>query len=130
MKFAKVVFWVAAVWGFLVLTPLFFMFNRIGVQDPPPITHPGFYYGFVTVGLAWQVAFVVIARDPVRMRPIMLAAVVEKFGYAIAAIALYAQARMKAPDLAFGCIDGLFGVLFAVAYAKTKAQLSTTTVAA
>ena len=121
MRFAKVIFWIAAAWGFLVITPLFFLFDRIGVQDPPPITHPGFYYGFVTVGLAWQLAFAIIARDPVRSRPIMLAAAVEKFGYAIAVVALYLQARMKAPDLALGCIDGLFGVLFVLAYAKTKA---------
>ena len=124
MKFAKVVFWMAAVWGFLVITPLFFLFDRIGVQDPPPITHPGFYYGFVTVGLAWQVAFIVIARDPVRLRPIMIPSMIEKFGYAIAVAVLYSQARMKAPDLALGCIDGLFGVLFVVAYAKTKGEAS------
>jgi hypothetical protein len=27
----------------VVITPLFFIFNLIGRQDPPPITHPGFY---------------------------------------------------------------------------------------
>jgi hypothetical protein len=121
MKFAKVVFWIAAVWGFLVITPLFFLFDRIGVQDPPPVTHPGFYYGFVTVGLAWQVAFVIIARDPVRMRPMMPVAMLEKFGYASVVVALYLQARMKAPDLVLGCVDFLFGVLFAAAWVKTKA---------
>jgi len=46
MKFAKVVFWTAGIWGVLVLTPLFFIFDMIGRTDPPPITHPGFYYGF------------------------------------------------------------------------------------
>lgn len=119
MKFAKVVFWIAAVWGFLVITPLFFLFDKIGVQDPPPITHPGFYYGFVMVALAWQVAFIAIARDPVRMRPIVPVAILEKFGYAAVVITLYLQARMKAPDLVLGCVDGLFGILFVVAYAKT-----------
>lgn len=79
MKFAKVVFWAAGIWGVLVLTPLYFMFNIIGRQDPPPITHPGFYYGFVGAGLAWQIAFLIIATDPVRFRPIILAAIVEKF---------------------------------------------------
>lgn len=44
MKFAKIVFWIAAVWGVLVLTPLYFMFNLIGKNDPPAITHPGFFY--------------------------------------------------------------------------------------
>src|SRR5438067_12321196 len=57
MKFAKIVFWVASIWGILVLTPLYFMSDLIGRQDPPPITHPAFYYGFVTVALAWQIAF-------------------------------------------------------------------------
>lgn len=121
MKFAKIVFWIAAVWGFLILTPLFFLFDRIGVQDPPAITHPGFFYGFITVGLAWQVAFIVIALDPVRMRPMMIPSVIEKFGYAIAVVVLYLQARMKAPDLVFAAADALFGVLFLVAWAKTKA---------
>jgi hypothetical protein len=44
----------------------------ISRNDPPAITHPGFYYGFVSVGLAWQVAFFVIARDPVRFRLMMI----------------------------------------------------------
>ena len=120
VEFAKVVFWIAAVWGFVVLTPLFFIFDKIGIQDPPAITHPGFYYGFVTLGLAWQVAFVVIARDPGRLRPMMIPAVIEKFGYAIAVVVLYLQALMKAPDLVFAGTDGLLGVLFVVAYIKTQ----------
>src|SRR5215469_6103014 len=69
MKFARVVYWVAGIWGILLITPLYFMFELIGRKDPPAITHPGFYYGFVGVALAWQIAFLVIARDPARMRP-------------------------------------------------------------
>ena len=64
MKFAKIVFYAAGIWGILVLTPLYFLFDRIGRQDPPPITHPGFYYGFVGVALAWQIAFLIIAPTP------------------------------------------------------------------
>jgi hypothetical protein len=78
MKFAKVVFWVAGIWGFLVLTPLYFMFDLIGQKDPPPITHPGFFYGFVRVALAWQVAFIIIAIDAVRYRPPMIPSILEK----------------------------------------------------
>jgi hypothetical protein len=40
MRFAKIVFWVAGIWGFVILTPLYFMFDLIGRQDPPPITTP------------------------------------------------------------------------------------------
>jgi hypothetical protein len=53
MRFAKIVFWIAAIWGVLVLTPLYFMFDLIGRQDPPVITHPGFFYGFVGYGSSY-----------------------------------------------------------------------------
>ena len=121
MRFAKIVFWVAGIWGLLVLTPLYFVFDRIGQQDPPAITHPGFYYGFVGVGLAWQVAFLIIARDPARFRPIIIPAVLEKFSFGIAMIVLYLQGRVHPSDLTFAGADLLFGLLFAVAFVKTKA---------
>src|SRR5258705_13221952 len=105
MKFAKIVFWMAAVWGVLVLTPLFFIFDSIGRNDPPPVTHPGFYYGFVTVALAFQFVFLIIARDPVRFRPIMIPAVFEKLSYATALVVLYLQRRIHAADLAFPAPD-------------------------
>jgi hypothetical protein len=120
MKFAKIVFWVAGVWGVLVLTPLFFIFDRIGSQDPPPITHPGFYYGFATVALAFQFVFLVIAQDPVCFRPMMIPSMFEKFSYVAALIALYLQQRMHAADLALAATDGLLGLLFAVAFVKTR----------
>jgi hypothetical protein len=121
MKFAKVVFWIAGIWGVLILAPLYFMFDVIGRQDPPTITHPAFYYGFVSVGLAWQVAFIVIARDPVRLRPMMIPSMIEKFGYAAALLVLYLQQRLHASDLALGGVDVLFGVLFLLAFFRTSA---------
>ncbi|HEY6339238.1 MAG TPA: hypothetical protein VIW68_12165 [Candidatus Sulfotelmatobacter sp.] len=121
MKFAKIVFYIAFIWGILVLTPLYFMFDMIGRQDPPPLTHPAFYYGFVGVGLAWQFAFVVIARDPVRFRPMMIPSVLEKFSYGAALIVLYLQHRLHASDLVFGVVDLLLGALFIIAFFKTAA---------
>ena len=120
MKFAKTVFWSAGIWGILVLTPLYFLFDRIGRQDPPPITHPGFYYGFVGAGLAWQIVFLIIATNPVRFRPLMIACVVEKFTYAASLTVLYLQGRLRPSDLTFGAVDLLFGVLFVVAFFRTK----------
>ena len=120
MRFAKIVFWIAFIWGILVLTPLYFMFDMIGRQDPPPITHPGFYYGFLSAGLAWQFAFFVIARDPARFRPMMIPSVIEKFGYAASLAVLYVQSRLHAQDLAFGAIDALLGVLFLLAFFRTR----------
>jgi hypothetical protein len=121
MKFAKVVFWIAGIWGVLILTPLYFMFDAISRNDPPAITHPGFYYGFVSVGLAWQVAFFVIARDPVRFRLMMIPAMLEKFGYGASFLVLYLQHRLHPSDLVFGGVDVLFGVLFLLAFFRTSA---------
>jgi hypothetical protein len=119
MKFAKVTFLIAGIWGVLSLSPLYFLFDVIGRQDPPPITHPGFYYGFASVGLAFQIAFFVIARDPVRLRPMMIPSVIEKLGGGATFLVLYLQRRLTPGDLGLGCIDLLFGALFIAAYFKT-----------
>ena len=121
MRFAKVVFWIAGIWGVLVLAPLYFMFDVIGRQDPPAITHPGFYYGFVSVGLAFQVVFIMIARDPVRLRPMMIPAMLEKFGYGATLLVLYFQQRIHPADLVFAGVDTLLGVLFLLAFFRTSA---------
>ena len=119
MKFAKVVFRVAAVSGVLIITPLYFMFDLIGHKDPPPITHPAFFYGFVGVALAWQIAFLIIGSDPVRYRPLMIPSIFEKFSYAAAVTILVMQARTNPSDMVFAGTDFLLGVLFVIAYLKT-----------
>jgi hypothetical protein len=124
MKFAKIVFWIAGIWGLLVITPLYFMFDLIGRQDPPPITHPGFFYGFVGAALAWQIAFLLIARDPVRYRPLMIPSIIEKFSYGGAVVILVLQARMLSSDLVFAGTDLMLGVLFVMAYFKVPQRTS------
>lgn len=119
MKFAKIVFWIAAIWGLLFITPLYFMFNLIGEKDPPPITHPAFFYGFVGVALVWQIAFAFIARDPVRFRPLMIPAILEKLVYSIPVIVLVAQKRTNPNDLVFAAIDLTLGIFFVIAYLRT-----------
>lgn len=119
MKFARIGFLIAGIWGVLILAPLYFLFDVIGRRDPPPITHPGFYYGFVSVGLAFQIAFFVIARDPVQLRPMMIPSMVEKFGAGATFVVLYLQHRLTPGDLGLGGVDLLFGALFLAAYLKT-----------
>src|SRR5215468_9864587 len=111
MRFARLVFLAAGVYGLLVLVPQFFMEERIGQDQPPAITHPEYFYGFLGVGVAWQVAFLIIGRDPVRLRPMMPACMLEKFSFAIAALVLYAQGRLAGVVLVFACIDLVWGVL-------------------
>jgi len=122
MRFARIVFLIAGIWGLLVITPLYFMFDLIGHKDPPPITHPGFFYGFVGVGLAWQIAFLIIAKNPMRLRPMMIPSVIEKFTFGVAMVVLYAQNRIHGSDTALAAVDMLLGILFVVAFLKTRDQ--------
>ena len=68
--------------------------------------------------VAFQVVFLLIATDPVRYRPMMIAAILEKAGFAIAMPILYLQHRIPGLVFGFSLIDLLLGVLFAVAYVR------------
>jgi hypothetical protein len=100
MNFAKRLFLFAGVSGLFLILPMYFMEDRIGRDTPPAVTHPEFYYGFLGVAAAWQVAFLVIARDPARFRPLMIPAVLEKATFGFAAIALFLAGR--APGMLLG----------------------------
>lgn len=119
MKFARIVFLVAGIYGLLVLLPLYFMEAQTGRDYPPPITHPEYYYGFIGVGVAWQLAFLVISRDPVRYRPLMIPSIVEKASFGIAVAVLYLQQRVSTFMLGAAMADSLLGVLFVLAFLKT-----------
>lgn len=122
MKFARITFLVAAVYGVLALAPQYFLESYIGRTDPPAITHPEFFYGFIGVALAFQIVFLIISRDPVRYRPLMLASVVEKFSFGIAAVVLYVQGRLSANMLGAGLVDLVLGALFIASYFKTPKE--------
>src|SRR5260370_35135401 len=115
MKLAKIVFWIAAIWGLLVITPLYFLFDLIGRNDPPPITHPGFYYGFVGLPLSWQIAFLFIATDLARYRPLIIPSVLDIVSYGRAVLLLVQQGRMHPSDLVFPGTGLLLRLLFVVA---------------
>ena len=122
MAFATRVFQVAWLYGLAVLTPQFFLEAQTGRDFPPPITHPEFYYGFVGVAWAWQVAFLLIARDPARYRPLMIPAILEKVAFGGAALALLVAGRVPALVAMFGGIDLVLATLFAAAYRRTADQ--------
>jgi hypothetical protein len=120
MKFARCVFLLAGIYGVLVVVPQFFLERQVGIDYPPPITHPEYFYGFAGVALAWQFAFLIISRDPVRFRPIMLPGIMEKAAFGFATIALYLEERLAWQMLVFGLVDLVFGVLFLMAWVKTR----------
>lgn len=126
MNFARCVFRIAAVYGVIVLLPMYWLERQIGQDQPPVITHPEFFYGFVGVALAWQIVFWIIALDPARYRLLMLPAVLEKATFSLATFVLFAQERLHVQMLIAGSIDFALGLLFAIAFWRTKHDSSET----
>jgi len=119
-KLASRIFLAAALYGIAVLAPQYFLEAKVGRDFPPPITHPEHFYGFLGVALAWQLAFLLIARDPVRYRLFMLPAIAEKLAFGIAAPVLFLLGRAPAPVAFFGGIDLLLAALFLAAFRATR----------
>jgi hypothetical protein len=120
VKFAKIVFLCAGVAGVVALTPLYFLLNFIDARFPPAIAHPVIYYGLIGVVQVWHVAFCWIASDPLRFRPMMLPAMMEKFVFVGVVLALYFCGQVIPALLLVAAVDFLLGVLFVAAYFKTS----------
>jgi hypothetical protein len=116
IKFARCLFLGAGIYGMAVITPMFFLETLIGEYDPPSITHAEFYYGFVCTAFAWQLVYLMMFRDPLRLRPMLIPAILGKAGFAISVLVLFAQGRLKAQNLILPSIDLVLAALFAWAY--------------
>ncbi|WP_435016357.1 hypothetical protein TA3x_003922 [Tundrisphaera sp. TA3] len=123
MRFARIVYRVAAITGLIGLIPMYFLEGRVGRDQPPAITHPEYYYGFLGLAVVWQVAFLAIARDPARYRPLMLVSVLEKASFSLPSLILYVQGRMAGAMLIPVSFDMALGILFAIAYLKTAPRI-------
>ena len=116
------VFVAAGLWGIAVLTPLYFLLDITGRQYPAPTAYPQFFYGFLSVAMAWQIAFLVIGSSPLRFRLLMIPAIVEKVGFVVTVAVLHRQSRLSAADAMGAVPDVLWGVLFIAAFVKTPAS--------
>jgi len=119
MRLTKIWFAIAGWWGIVSLTPLFFLYNQVGLKNPPALTHPEYYFGFLAIALAWQFGFLVLSHDPVRYHAMMLPAALEKIGYALCCFVLVARHLSGGGIAAFGALDLLFGLGFLAAFRNT-----------
>ena len=112
MKFATIAFTASGIWGIVVLTPLYWLVDVTGRAYSSPIDYPHIFYGFLSVAMAWQIAFVVIGSDPARYRPLMIPATLEKLGHVGGVAALYGSGRISVTDAQAAIPDLLLAVLF------------------
>jgi hypothetical protein len=120
-RFARRVYTFAGIYGVLVMLPQYFLEGRIGRDTPPAITHPEYFYGFIGIVLAWQLAFLVIGRDPARFHALMPVTVLEKLAFAVPVALLYSLGRAPRATLLFGGIDLVLGLLFFISYRRVGA---------
>ena len=119
-RFSRIVFMIAGIYGLMVLTPGFFGEKMLAEKMPPGITHPEFYYGFFGIAVAWQVAFLIISRNPHRFRPIIPAAILEKLAYCVACGVLFTLGRIPLIETLGGAGDFILGTLFTISYFRLK----------
>lgn len=119
MKFAQRVFFIAGLYGLALLVPMYFLEDTVGRQDPPPITHPEYFYGFVGVAVVAQFFYLMIGHDPLRYRPMMLIAMLAKAAFGIAVMVLFAKGRVSGGPVYGASLDLFFGGLFGCAYVAT-----------
>lgn len=120
MRFTRAVYVIAAIYGLLVLTPMYFLRGRMGIDLPPAITHPEFYYGFIGVAIVWQAVLLIVAKDPLRFRPLMPVTIAEKFVYPVPVVLLYFRGQVQPVILWGSLVDPIFGILFLVAYFRSR----------
>ena len=118
--FARRVFFWSGIYGIVVLAPQYFMERTLGEAFPPAFSHPEQFYGFLGVALAWQFAFLLIARDVVRYRLFMLPAAAEKLLFACAVFVLYAHGRTAAFAAGAATVDFVLGMLFPLSFGSLR----------
>lgn len=116
MKHSRRILIGGGLYGLLVLIPQYFLEAKIGQDTPPEITHPEYFYGFIGVAIAWQVAFLLMAINPVKYRMMFIPAMLEKFGFGAAAITLSLTRGVPRLILLGGIVDLIFVALFAFAW--------------
>jgi hypothetical protein len=116
LKFPKRVFFWSGIYGVFTLVPLYFVEDMLGRMSPPAINHPEQFYGFIGVALAWQFAFLLIAKDVLRYRWFMLPAAAEKLLAAGSAFILYANHRIETATLMPAMVDMLLCLLFLLSF--------------
>lgn len=113
------IFQTAWIWGVVTLTPMFFLEPQVNQASGRAITHPEYYYAFIALALVFQAIFFLLARDPLRYRPLMLVSIFEKAAFAVPAAVLVALGRADPGILFFAATDAILGAAFAWAFFRT-----------
>ena len=118
-KHASWLFRGAAIYGLVLLLPLYFLESR-AAAPAAMLDHPEYYYGFVGAAAAWQLVYWVIGGDPVRYRAFMPLGVVAKLGFWIPCAILWSGGRTGGTTFALSCGDLVLAAAFFAAWRSLR----------
>lgn len=112
MRFARWSFALAGIYGLIATLALYFA---------APLTAESLWlYGFAGAAAATQLAYLLIATDPVQYRLVMPIGIVSKLSFAIPATILYVGGALAASTFVFGLIDFALAALFLFNFLRVK----------
>jgi hypothetical protein len=111
IRTARRIFSIAAIYGVIVLLPVYFAAPRMA-KAGHPVIHLELLYGFVGTALCFQLIYWMIGRDPVRYRPLMPITWLAKLSFAIPCAILYATGRLDGTTFTLSMIDFVIALAF------------------
>ena len=112
LRFARISFALAGVYGLAATLSLYFR--------APLSPDTQWLHAFAGAAAATQLAYLLIASDPVRFRPVIPVGIVSKFSFAIPMTLLYARGAVGPDSFVFALIDYALAILFAVNFVLLK----------
>ena len=110
MRFATWSFALAGVYGLVATVSLYFR--------APLTPDTQWLYAFAGAAAATQLAYLLIATDPVRYRLVIPVGIASKLSFAVPMTVLYARGDIVMASFLFALIDYALAVLFAVNFVR------------
>src|ERR1019366_1402425 len=118
LRIVRWIFVVAGLYG-TVLT-ISMLVHPPAMLGKAPWQQPEIYYGFATMGLAWQVVFFLIAGDPRRYRIMMfVSAIYDKLAFVAVLVVLLLKRRAELHWVGPAVNEFVFAMAFLVSYFLT-----------
>lgn len=112
MRFARWSFLIAAIYGLIATLSLYFR--------APLTAETQWLFVFAGAAAATQLAYLLIASDPLRYRMVIPVGIASKLSFALPIAILYARGQVPASAFAFGLLDLALAALFAVNFVRLR----------
>ena len=118
-RHARWLFRGAAIYGAILLLPIYFLEGRVGAPAAR-LPAPEYFYGFVGAALSFQILYWIIGGTPRHYHPLMLLGVVAKLSFWVPTAILWSMGRTTTSTFALVCGDLVLAVAFFAAWRSLR----------